>query len=210
MKKIILLSTAAVLLSPIAAKANQKSSILVGGTFALERQLTGSANSEGGKLELKKFEGENYISFGLESYYTYKVWNGLQIAPGLRALYAPEHTFEASKNMPKLLNSFVVEPRFLLGYEVQLGSNFTMTPFLGVGFEWTIDKEKKADGKSEEWKADKWKVTGALGARFAYSHFYASLAGRFDLTASDLPKGSLAEAPTYRNGGVELSIGAEF
>lgn len=209
MKKIILLSTAAVLLSPIAAKANQKSSILVGGTFALERQLTGSFKDVGGEAELKKFEGENYLSFGLESYYTYKVWNSLQIAPGLRALYAPEHTFEASKNMPKLLNSFIIEPRFVLGYEVQLGANFTLTPFVGLGLEWTIDKEKKADGR-DEWKFDKWKVTGALGARFAYSNFYASLAGRFDLTASDLPKGTLAEAPTYRNGGVEVSIGAEF
>jgi opacity protein-like surface antigen len=209
MKKIILLSTAAVLLSPIAAKANQKSSILVGGTFALERQLTGSSKDVGGEEVLKKFEGENYLSFGLEAYYTYKVWNGLQIAPGLRALYAPEHTFEASKNMPKLLNSFVVEPRFLLGYEVQLGSNVTLTPFAGFGFEWTIDKEKKADGK-DEWKFDKWKVTAVAGARFAYSNFYAALAGRFDVTASDLPKGTLAEAPTYRNGGVEVSIGAEF
>lgn len=208
MKKIILLTTAAVLLSPIAAKANQKSSILVGGTFVLERKLTGSSKDVGGEAILALYDNENFISYGLETYYTYKVWNGLQIAPGLRASYAPEHKFEASKNTPNLLSTWQIEPRLNLGYEVQLGSAFTMTPFLGLGIEASIYQAENAN-KKKEWTAD-WKPLGIVGARFAYNYFYASLGAHFDLMSTEVGKGKIVEPANLHKWGFEVSLGAEF
>jgi hypothetical protein len=207
MKKIILLSTAAMLLSPVAAKAGQKGSILVGLTGTLERLMSASHTASTSD-SVKNYDGENYLSAGAEAFYTYKVYNNLQVAGGVRGMYALEHEFETSKNHPKLLSGFVIEPRVTVGYEFEVAPKFTLTPYAGLGFEFNIAKEKDTAGK-EAW-ASHFKLIAPVGVRVAYDYFYANLNARFDVTSTDLPKGNLAEAPTARNFGVEVSIGAEF
>lgn len=208
MKKIILLSTAAMLLSPLAAKAGQKSSIIVAATGTLERVMSSSSNATT-KSIVEQHEGENFLAFGAEGYYTYKVYGDVVVAGGLRALYAPEHKFEESKGAANLVAGFVVEPRVTVGYEFAVAQNFSVTPYAGLGVEFNIDQEKTTAGK-EEWKTHT-KLILPVGARMTYANFFANVNARFDVTATDLPKSTFStEVPSVRNWGVEISLGAEF
>jgi len=211
LKKIILLTTAAVLFSPIAAKSNQKSSILVGIKASAERMIWNSAaeNNQTEQNTVKDYEGENFWGGGAEFGYSYKVSGNWLFAGILGVAYSPEHEFAKDKSHPKTKAQVNLRPEIAAGYEFQLGHNASVTPFVGVGAEFAIYNENDSGDAS---LATKWKVPFAVGARVNVSYFYATLAGRFDLTATDLPTGSLAngKALKSRNGGLEISIGAEF
>ena len=200
-KKLLLLATAVVFFSPVAAKANQKSSIYVGITGALERLA-----SQGGDTAQTRFlKDENIFALGLEAGFGYKVWNNLQLAGWVRGLYGPEHKFDAKKAQEALPYSIVVEPRVTLGWEFPVSANISITPFVGAGWEMSW---AKTDGK--EFKM-KWKVPAVLGVRANFGFVYASVNGRFDLTASEInAKTDVREADTFRNWGMEASVGAEF
>ncbi len=212
MKKIILLSTAAMLLSPIAAKANQKSSILVGLKGVWERKVGGDSNI-GGEDILKAYEGENFISGGIETYYTYKAWKSLQISAGAEFTFSPEHEFQAAsqtvlgnKAAPYSLG---LAPRFNIGWTFASANNLEITPYVGFGLEFNFAEQTKAADK-KEW-ASEFKMPVFAGVRVNYSYFYASLAGRIDATSTDLMEGRAADAKAdARFAGVELSIGSEF
>lgn len=193
------------LLSPLAAKVDQKSSILVGATGTLERILSSNANATT-KSTVEKFEGENYISGGIEGYYTYKVHGNVQVAGGLRALYVPEHKLEGS-TQADLSSGFVLEPRLTAGYEFAFAQKLAVTPYAGFGLEVQFDKQKT--NGTEEWEANT-KLVVPVGVRVGYSNFYANLNLRFDVTSTDLPKGAFTDAPSARNWGFDGSIGAEF
>lgn len=200
-KKLLLLATAAVFFSPVAAKANSKSSIYVGLTGTLERL----ASQAGNTAETDYFKDENYLSAGIEAGYGYKVWNNLQVAGWLRGLYAVEHKFDNAKNKSALPHAIVLEPRITLGWEIPVSSNISITPFVGAGWEMNFAKK---DGK--EFKMD-WKIPAVLGVRANFGFVYAAVNGRYDLTASEVnAKEGDREADSLRNWGVEASFGSEF
>jgi hypothetical protein len=212
MKKIILLTTAAALLSPLAAKANNKSSIMVGLKGMWERQATGSSNT-GGEDILKGYEGENFLAGGLEGYYTYKVWKNLQVAAGAEITFAPEHTFKDENkklvDADKAPYAIGFAPRVNVGWAIAAGNDVEITPYIGFGVEGQFAERTKADGK-KEWTSQ-WKMPILAGVRVNYSYFYANVAGRFDATSTNLMEGLTKEGKAdARYAGVELSIGAEF
>ena len=206
-KKLLLLATAAVFMSPVAAKANQKSSIYVGLTGTMERLAT-----QGGQtLASDYLKDENFFSVGAEAGFGYKVWSNLQVAGWLRGLYSGEHTYaDATKGEDgKTLvrpSGFVIEPRVTLGWEIPVSGNISITPFIGVGAEADFSKR---DGK--EYSVS-WTIPAVGGIRANFGYVYAAVNGRFDLTATEINAKSdvRAEADTYRNWGVEASVGAEF
>lgn len=204
MKKILLLASAVAVLSPVAAKANQKSSVYVGIAGTLERLF-----SQGGSAVASDYlKDENFFAIGIEGGFGYKVWNNLQLAGFLRAQYSPEHDFAKEKNQTKGTAGAVIEPRVTLGWEIPVSGNFTITPFIGAGFEMNFAKK---DGK--EYGMD-WKVPAVLGARFGFGYVYASVNGRLDLTSQEINKKDealgRAEADTAKFFGVDVSVGAEF
>ncbi len=100
---------------------------------------------------------------------------------------------------------FVIEPRVTLGWEFPVSGNVSITPFIGVGAEAYFSKK---NGKEYEVA---WTVPGVAGIRANFGYVYASVNGRFDLTATEInAKSDVREADTYRNWGVEASVGAEF
>jgi hypothetical protein len=206
-KKLLLLATAAVFFSPVAAKANSKSSIYVGLTGTLERLM-----SQGGQtLASDYLKDENFLSGGIEAGYGYKVWSNLQVAGFVRGMYAAEHTYADAKkgeDGKTLVRSsgFVIEPRVTLGWEVPVSGTVSITPFIGVGAEAYFSKK---DGK--EYSVS-WTVPGVAGVRANFGYVYASVNSRFDLTTTEINAKSdvRAEADTYRNWGLEASVGAEF
>lgn len=200
--KLLLLATAAAFMSPVAAKANQNYSIFVGATGTLERLATQGGNT----AETDVFKDESFLSAGLEVGFGYKVWSNLQIAGWLRGLYGFEHKFDEKKKAANLPYELVLEPRLTVGWEFPVGASFTITPFIGAGAEmsWTKKNDK-------EFKMN-WKIPGVVGIRANYGYVYATLSGRFDITASEKNEKSdvRPEADTYRNWGIEASLGAEF
>lgn len=205
-KKLLLLATAAVFMSPVAAKANSKSSVYLGLTGTLERLAT----QGGQELASDYLKDENFLSGGIEAGFGYKVWNNLQVAGWVRGLFSLEHTFaEAKKGEDgKTLvrtSGFVIEPRVTLGWEFPVSGNFSITPFVGAGVEAYFSKK---DGKEY---SVAWTIPGVAGVRANFGYVYASVNARFDLTATEVNKKSdVREADTYRNWGVEASVGAEF
>lgn len=207
-KKLLLLATVAVFMSPVAAKANQKSSIFVGLTGTLERLAT-----QGGQaLASDYLKDENFLGLGVEAGFGYKVWNNLQLAGWVRGAYSFEHTYADAKKVGletrKDPYAIVVEPRITLGWEFPVSGNISITPFIGAGFEMNFAKK---DGK--DFGMD-WKIPAVLGLRANFGYVYASVNGRFDLTAAEINKKDeairRAEADTARFWGVDASIGAEF
>jgi hypothetical protein len=207
-KKLLLLATAAVFFSPVAAKANSKSSIYVGLTGTLERLM-----SQGGQtLASDYLKDENFLSGGIEAGYGYKVWSNLQVAGFVRGMYSVEHTYADAKKVGDAVRkdpyAIVIEPRVTLGWEFPVSGTVSITPFIGAGFEMNWAKK---DGK--EFKMD-WKIPAVAGVRANFGCVYASLNARFDLTAAEINAKDEAigrtEADTARFFGVEASIGAEF
>lgn len=207
-KKLLLLATAAVFFSPVAAKANQKSSIYVGLTGTLERLAT-----QGGQTFASDYlKDENFFSGGVEAGFGYKVWNNLQVAGWVRGLYSFEHTYADTKKVGAEVRkdpyAIVIEPRVTLGWEFPVSGTVSITPFVGTGFEFNWAKK---DGK--EFKMD-WKIPAVLGVRANFGYVYASVNGRFDLTAAEINAADAAvgrtEADTARFWGIEASVGAEF
>jgi opacity protein-like surface antigen len=209
-KKLLLLATAAVFFSPVAAKANAKSSIYVGLTGTLERLATQGDSS----IASDYLKDENFLSGGIEAGYGYKVWNNLQVAGWVRGLYSLEHTYPDAK---KLTNgnkrvdpaAFIIETRVTLGWEIPVSANISITPFIGTGFEMNIAKTKDNGTKYET----NWKIPAVAGVRANFGVVYATLNARFDLTTSDVadadaPVGSAADK--VRSWGAEVSVGAEF
>lgn len=212
-KKLLLLATAAVFMSPVAAKANQKSSIYVGLTGTLERLAT-----QGDKTTASDYlKDENFLSAGIEAGYGYKVWNNLQVAGFVRGLYSLEHAFADTKkkfgsdvkrdNDPA---EWIIEPRVTLGWEFPVSSNFSITPFIGAGFEMNFAKTKNA-GKEYEMN---WKIPAVVGVRASFGYVYATINGRFDLTTSQVSDAEAevakSDADKVRSWGLEASVGAEF
>jgi hypothetical protein len=207
MKKIILLSTAAVLLSPIAAKANQKSSIFVGAFGTVERL----AIQHGEAAASDYLKDESFWTGGIEAGYGYKAWKNLQVTGLLRAGYSPEHTYADTKKVGDALRkdpgAVIVEPRVTVGWEFPVSGNVTITPFIGTGLEMNFSKK---DGKKVSTDL---KMPLVGGARFGFGTVYVSLNGRFDLTSAAIDKKTEAlnrEADAVRFLGGELSVGAEF
>lgn len=209
MKKIILLSTAAALLTPLAAKANQKSSIFVGAFGTLERLAT----QHGTDAASDYLKDENFWALGIEGGFGYKVWKDMQISGWLRAGYSFEHEFKEGKvgadgNRRKDPYALIVEPRVTFGWEFAVANNMTITPFIGFGVEMNFSKKE-----DDKWGTDV-KVPAVLGARFAYNPVYVSINGRFDVNSQDINKADAAlgrdTADSVRYWGVEASIGAEF
>jgi hypothetical protein len=211
-KKLLLLATAAVFLSPVAAKANQKGSVYVGLTGTLERLAT-----QGDQPTVSDYlKDENYFSAGVEAGCGYKVWNNLQVAGLVRGLYSFEHKFADTKKKIDGTardadpSAWIVEPRVTLGWEFPVNNCFSITPFIGAGFEMNFAKTKNA-GKEYEMN---WKIPGVFGVRANYSSVYVSLNGRFDITASEISNADAAIGKTgtdkVRAWGLDASVGAEF
>lgn len=207
-KNLLLLATAAVFMSPVAAKANQKSSIFVGLTGTFERLAT-----QGGQAVVSDYlKDESFLGLGLEAGFGYKVWNNLQLAGWVRGVYSFEHTFADTKKVGaetrKDPYAIVIEPRVTLGWEFPVSGNISITPFIGAGFEMNFAKK---DGK--EFKMD-FKIPAVFGVRANFGYVYASVNGRFDLTSAEInakdEKVGRTEADTARFWGIDASIGAEF
>lgn len=200
--KLLLLATAAVFMSPVAAKPNQKSSIFVGLTGALERLATQGGNT----TETDNYKDENFLSAGIEAGFGYKVWNNLQLAGWIRGMYGVEHKFAEAKKSADLPYSIIVEPRITLGWEFPVSGNISITPFIGAGFEMNFAKK---DGKDYSME---WKIPAVAGVRANFGYVYVTLNGRIDATASvkNAKSDVRPEADTFRNWGVEASVGAEF
>ena len=210
-KKLLLLATAAVFFSPVAAKANSKSSIYVGLTGTLERLM-----SQGDKTTASDYlKDENFLSGGIEAGYGYKVWNNLQVAGLVRGLYSLEHTYPDAKKLTSGTKrvdpaAWIIEPRLTLGWEIPVSGTVSITPFIGAGFEMNFAKTKN---KGTEYEMN-WKIPAVAGLRANFGYVYATINGRFDLTTSDV---AYADAPVgntdtdkVRSWGVEASLGAEF
>lgn len=200
--KLLLLATAAAFMSPVAAKANQNGSIFVGLTGTLERLATQGGNT----LETDRFKDESFLSVGIEAGYGYKVWKNLQIAGWVRGLYGPEHKYDEKKKLKNLPSEIIIEPRITLGWEFPVGGSFTITPFFGAGFEMSWTKKDDKETKMN------FKMPAVAGVRMNYSYVYLTLNGRFDITATEVNEKSdvRAEADSFRNWGIEASLGAEF
>lgn len=221
MKKIILLSTAAALLSPLAAKANQKSSILVGLRGSYEWVFNGSPANENdivGKDFVDGLSKESFGAIGLEVAYTNKVWNNLQLGIGLSGLYGPESKLadDVAKKLKsikdgKLPLSFIGEVRGTIGWSFPVTSSFELTPFAGIGAEITARKGITVENSTEHWRSQ-FKVPVYLGVRASYGYMYASFAGRMDTMTHDAMDGFDAKTSkaNIRNWGLDASIGAEF
>lgn len=212
-KKLLLLATAAVFFSPVAAKANQAGSVYVGLTGTLERLAT-----QGGQaLASDYLKDESFLSAGIEAGYGYKVWSNLQVAGWIRGLYSVEHAFADTKKkadaVTKRANdpaALIIEPRLTLGWEFPIGGNFSITPFAGAGIEVNFAKTKK---NGTEYEAN-WKIPAVAGVRANFGSVYVSFNGRIDLTTSDVSDAEAAIAKTdadkVRSWGLEASVGAEF
>lgn len=200
--KLLLLATAAVFMSPVAAKSGQKSSIFVGLTGALERLATQGGN----KAETDFLNDENFLSGGVEAGFGYNVWNNLQLTGWIRGMYGVEHKFAEAKKRADLPYAIIVEPRVTLGWEFPVSGNISITPFVGAGFEMNWAKK---DGK--EFKMD-WNIPFVAGVRANFGYVYATLNGRIDTTASEINAKTdvRPEADTFRKWGIDASIGAEF
>lgn len=209
-KKLLLLATAAVFFSPVAAKANQKQSIYVGVTGTLERLAT-----QGDKTAVSDYlKDENFLSAGIESGYGYKVWRNLQLAGWIRGLYSFEHTYANTKKVGDVVRkdpyAIVVEPRVTLGWEFPVSGSVSITPFIGAGLEVNFAKTKNNGTEYET----NWKVPAVAGVRANFGSVYVAFNGRFDLTPSDVSDAEVAVAKTdadkVRSWGLEASVGAEF
>ncbi len=206
--KLLLLATAAVFMSPVAAKANQNSSIYVGLTGTLERLAT-----QIGQAAVSDYlKDENFLGSGIEAGFGYKVWNNLQVAGWLRGVYSFEHTFADTKKVGNATRkdpyAIIVEPRITLGWEFPVSGNVSITPFIGAGFEMNFAKK---DGK--KFSMD-WKIPALAGVRANFGYVYASVNARFDLTAAEINKKDekigRTEVDAARFWGIDTSIGAEF
>lgn len=205
MKKKILLATAAVFMSPVAAKANQKSSIYVGLTGALQQFL----KSTGDQVAFdNQYKDETFYSAGLEAGYGYKVWSNLQLAGFVRGGYSFEHEYAADKKRAKESGVIEIEPRVTLGWEFPVSSNFTVTPFVGAGYEMSFIKK---DGKDYSME---WTIPAVVGVRANYGYVYVAVNGRFDLTTGKIADQAKAEGQTEENTarawGAAVTAGAEF
>lgn len=195
--------------SPVAAKANSKSSIYVGVTGTLERLA-----SQGDKTAASDYlKDENFLSFGLEAGYGYKVWNNLQLAGFVRGLYSLEHEYPDAKKLSTGAKrtdpgAFIIEPRVTLGWEIPVSGNISITPFLGAGLELNFAKTKNNGTEYET----QWKVPGVIGARANFGVVYATLNGRLDLTTSDIADADKvgSDVDKVRSWGVDIAVGAEF
>lgn len=207
--KLLLLATAAVFLSPVAAKANQKSSIYVGGTGGFERLA-----SQGGVAAASDYlKDETFGSLGVEAGFGYKVWQNLQVAGWVRGLYSFEHKFAEGKKLENGTNrvdpyAIVIEPRVTLGWEFPVNQTVSITPFLGVGAEMSASKK---DGKSF---SANWKMPVVGGVRVGIGSVYLSVNARYDLTSAEINAKDAAvgrtEADTARFWGMDFAIGAEI
>lgn len=210
-KKLLLLATAAVFFSPVAAKANSRSSIYVGLTGTLERLAT-----QGERTAVSDYlKDENFLSGGIEAGYGYKVWNNLQVAGLLRTLYSVEHAYPDAKKLANGTKRIdpsagIIEPRVTLGWEIPVSGNVSITPFIGAGFEMSFAKTKNNGTECEM----NWKVPAVAGVRANFGYVYVSLNGRFDLTTSEVtvvdPTVGNIDTDKVRSWGLEASIGAEF
>jgi opacity protein-like surface antigen len=210
--KLLLLATAAVFMSPVAAKANSKGSVYVGLTGTFERLAT-----QGDKAAVSDYlKDENFLSFGIEAGYGYKVWNNLQLAGWVRGLYSMEHAYPDSKKLTsgaKRSNdpyAIIIEPRVTLGWEFPVSGSISITPFVGAGVEVNVAKTKNKDTEFET----QWKIPAVAGIRANFGYVYATINGRFDLTTSEVsdaePAVDRLETDKVRSWGIEASIGAEF
>jgi hypothetical protein len=199
--KLLLLATAALFASPVAAKANQKGSVYLGVTGTMQ-QFT---KSEGADAAFDKtFKDETFWAAGIEAGYGYKVWNNLQLAGFVRGSYALAHEFDAAKKLAKQGAAFEIEPRVTIGWEIPMGSKASITPFVGAGVEFSF--AKKAED-SKEYNTD-WTVPGVLGARVNFGYVYTTISGRFDLTAKEHEQEK--DKFKARSWGGALTVGAEF
>lgn len=207
--KLLLLATAAVFFSPVAAKANSKSSIYVGLTGTLERLA-----SQGDKVAASDYlKDENFLGGGVEAGFGYKVWNNLQLAGWVRGMYAAEHKYPEAKKLTSGKDridpsAWIIEPRVTLGWEIPVSANISITPFLGAGLELNFAKTKNNGTEYET----QWKVPGVAGVRANFGVVYATLNGRFDLTTSEVADADKvgSDVDKVRSWGVDLSVGAEF
>jgi hypothetical protein len=202
-KKLLLLATAAVFFSPVAAKANQKGSIYVGLTGALQQFV----KSTGDQVAFdNQYKDETFYSFGLEAGYGYKVWNNLQVAGWVRGVYSFEHEYAKDKDRAKAPAVIEFEPRVTLGWEFPVNNCFSITPFIGAGVEMSFTKK---DGK--KYSTD-WTIPAVAGVRANYGYFFASVNARYDLTTGKFAdkKAGQTEENKARAWGAALTVGAEF